>query len=135
MYDIGIHGLSMLFSYLSSRLQTLKIYNTFNSLRYPIQGILQGSLLKPFPTNIYLFKVNNGNTKKRCKMCSKLTIKAPERRHWGCCGVFIDLNCTKFTPFSSVTIVDFEQVDVSWVSIYLNDLLFLLKYIGLLISW
>ena len=81
MYDIGIHGLSMLFSYLSSRLQTLKIYNTFNSLRDPIQGILQGSLLKPFPTNIYLFKVNNGNTKKRCKMCSKLTIKAPERRH------------------------------------------------------
>ena len=62
-------------------LQTLKIYNTFNSLRDPIQGILQGSLLKPFPTNIYLLKVNNGNTKKRCEMCSKLKIKAPERRH------------------------------------------------------
>ena len=29
--------------------------------------------------NIYLFKVNNGNTKKRCKICSKLTIKTTEQ--------------------------------------------------------
>ena len=27
---------------------------------------------------IYLFKVNNGNTWKRCEKCSKLTIKTPE---------------------------------------------------------
>ena len=26
---------------------------------------------------IYLFKVNNGNTRTICKICSKLTIKAP----------------------------------------------------------
>ena len=31
------------------------------------------------PTNIYLLKVNNRNTRKRCEMCSKLTIKTPER--------------------------------------------------------
>ena len=31
------------------------------------------------PTNIYLLKVNNGNTRKMCEMCSKLTIKTPER--------------------------------------------------------
>ena len=24
-----------------------------------------------------------------CKICSKLTIKTPERRHWRRCGVFI----------------------------------------------
>ena len=24
-----------------------------------------------------------------CKICSKLTIKAPEQRHWRCSGVFI----------------------------------------------
>ena len=35
-----------------------------------------------FPANIYLFKVNNRNTRKRCEICSKLTIKTPERRHW-----------------------------------------------------
>ena len=27
-----------------------------------------------------LFKVNNRNTRKRCEICSKLTIKTPERR-------------------------------------------------------
>ena len=32
------------------------------------------------PANIYLFKVNNRNTRKRCETCSKLTIKTPERR-------------------------------------------------------
>ena len=29
---------------------------------------------------IYLFKVNNGNTREVCKICSKLTIKTPKRR-------------------------------------------------------
>ena len=28
----------------------------------------------PHPANIYLFKINNRNTRKRCKTCSKLTI-------------------------------------------------------------
>ena len=27
------------------------------------------------PANIYLFKVNNKNTRKRCEICSKSTIK------------------------------------------------------------
>ena len=31
------------------------------------------------PANIYLFKVNNRNTRKRCEIWSKLTIKTPER--------------------------------------------------------
>ena len=34
----------------------------------------------PYPANIYLFKVNNINTRKRCEIYSKLTIKTPERR-------------------------------------------------------
>ena len=32
------------------------------------------------PANIDLFKVNNRNNRKRCEICSKLTIKTPERR-------------------------------------------------------
>ena len=32
------------------------------------------------PANIYVFKVNNGNTGKRCEICSKLIIKTTERR-------------------------------------------------------
>ena len=33
-----------------------------------------------FPANIYLFKVNNKSIRNRCEICSKLTIKTPERR-------------------------------------------------------
>ena len=33
------------------------------------------------PDGIYLFKVNNRNTRTRCEICSKLTINTPERRH------------------------------------------------------
>ena len=29
-----------------------------------------------------MFKVNNRNTRTRCEICSKLTIKTPERRQW-----------------------------------------------------
>ena len=35
--------------------------------------------LNIFPGGIYLFKVNNGNTRTVCKICSKLTIKAAEQ--------------------------------------------------------
>ena len=45
-----------------------------------------------------MFRVNNRNTRKRCEICAKLTIK---------------------TAFPSVSIVDFEQVNVSWVMIFL----------------
>ena len=37
-----------------------------------------------YPGSTYLFKVNNRNTKKICKICSKFAIKTPERS-----GVFI----------------------------------------------
>ena len=37
---------------------------------------------------IYLLKVNNRNTRKRCEICSKLTVKIPERRHWRHSAVF-----------------------------------------------
>ena len=46
-----------------------------------------------YPVGIYLLKVNNRNTKKRCEICSKLTIK---------------------TRCSSVSIVNFEHVNTRW---------------------
>ena len=33
------------------------------------------------PAIIYLFKVNSRNTRKKCKICAKLTIKTLERHH------------------------------------------------------
>ena len=35
-----------------------------------------------FPASIYLFRVNNRNNRRRCKICSKLTIKTLERRQF-----------------------------------------------------
>ena len=40
-------------------------------------------------TNIYLFKVNNGNAIKRCETCSRLRIKIPEPREGCHADVFI----------------------------------------------
>ena len=45
-----------------------------------ISGKQLGVRISVFPANIYLFKDNNRNSRKRCEICSKLTIKTPERR-------------------------------------------------------
>ena len=77
----------------------------------------------------YMFKVNCRNTRTRCEMCSKLTIKTPERLQWHHSDVFIvnfehmlmasfwSLYCwpwTYFTPCSSVSIVNFGQINAGW---------------------
>ena len=45
----------------------------------------------PFLADIYLFQVNNGNTRAMHEilLCSKFTIKTPEQRHWRHSCVFI----------------------------------------------
>ena len=58
-------------------------------------GKCRHSLKGYFPVSIYMFKVKNRNTRTRCGICSKLTVKKPERRHW----------CR-----SSVSIVNFEHI-------------------------
>ena len=70
---------------------------------------------KTDPRNIYLSKVNNRNAGKRCEICSKLTIKTVERCQLRCSGVFI-VNFEHNTPFSSPSVVDFEQENISWGS-------------------
>ena len=54
------------------------------------------------PVGIYLLKVNNRNTRTKCKICSKFTIRTAERRQ------------AYFTPYSSVSIVNFEHVIADW---------------------
>ena len=53
-------------------------------------------MTKVYAAGIYLLKVNKRNTRTRCEICSKLTIKIPERHH------------------SSVSIVNFEYVIAGW---------------------
>ena len=57
---------------------------------------------KTFPAGNYMFKVNNRNTRTRCEMYSKLTIKIPERCLWRLLMAF-------------VSIVYFERISAGWV--------------------
>ena len=66
------------------------------------------------PVGNCMFKFNNRNTRTRCEICSKSTIKTQERRLVS----FWCLYCwlwTDFTPCYSVSIVNFEQVNAGWV--------------------
>ena len=66
-------------------------------------------LCSTVPANIYLLKVNNKNIRKRWEICSKLTIRTPERCHWHCSGGFI-INSEYISHLCLVFIVNFEQV-------------------------
>ena len=52
-------------------------------------GHFSRRVLVSTPAKIYQLKVDNGNTKKMHEICSKLTVKTPERRHWRCSIVFV----------------------------------------------
>ena len=65
--------------------------NKFETGAKNVLIIVMGSASNP--VNIYLFKVNNRNTRKRPEICSKLITK---------------------TPFCVDFIVDVEQINVSW---------------------
>ena len=58
------------------------------ALRDSAKMVLACNIIKD-PAGNCMFKVNNRNTRTRCKICSKLTIKTPERRHWRRSAVFI----------------------------------------------
>ena len=69
-----------------------------------------------------MVKDHSRNTRARWEICSKITIKAPEGRHWPCSDVFI-VNFRYFTRYCTVPTVDFDQVNVCeepvlWISIY-----------------
>ena len=75
--------------------------------RYSSTSPPSTSLVKQaIPVYNYMFKVNNRNTRTRCEICSKLTIKIPE------------------DTYSSVSFVNFEQVNAGWDSVKMIDLLF-----------
>ena len=72
-----------------------------------------------------MLKVNNRKTRIRCEICSNLTIKTTERRQWRLSGVLM-LSLNNFTPCSSVSIVNFEQVNAGWDTI-IYIIFFMLK--------
>ena len=79
-------------------------------------GITFTSHFAFYTAGIYLIKISNGNTSKRCEICSKLTIKTPERRHWCCSGVFIvNFEHISHLVLVFLSIVNFEYVIAGWV--------------------
>ena len=63
-----------------------------------------------------MFKVNNRNSRTRCEIYSKLTIKTPELRKWRLSGFFI-VNFEHILHFVLISIANFEQENVGWRSI------------------
>ena len=66
-----------------------KVPQVLQSVTFITKWDVNKSFFQYNSCNIYFFKVNHRNTTKRCEICSKLTIKTPERRHWDRSGVFI----------------------------------------------
>ena len=54
-----------------------------------VSNLYYVNMFSDFPASIYSLKVDNRNTRTRYEICSKLTIKTSERRHWCFCGVLI----------------------------------------------
>ena len=67
----------------------LEILRNFRNAYFPEHLSVPLLLENNFPANIYLFKINNRNTKKRYELCPKLTLRTPERRERRHSGVFI----------------------------------------------
>ena len=67
--------------------------DSVHSLPFPIdvfyRKYLWKCIFKTYQANIYLFKVNNRNIRKRREIWWKLTIKIQERRQWRRSAVFI----------------------------------------------
>ena len=70
--------------------------------------------VKIIPARNYMFKVNNRNTRTRCEICSKLTIKTLERRVLVSLLLTLNIFQTLFYSFC----VSFEQVIVGWDNLY-----------------
>ena len=75
---------------------------------------IQSQGTKVIPPVITCSKLAIETPEQRCEICSKLTIKPPKRRHWHRFGGFI-VNFEHISHlFSSVSIVNFEQVNAGW---------------------
>ena len=65
-----------------------------------------------FPAGNYMFKVNNRNTRTRCEICTKLTIKRPEQRQAISDHIIIPVNFedVKFCYLFKVNLWDLSAV-------------------------
>ena len=88
----------------------------------PIKKRVFNSKITLIPVGIYLFKGYNRNTRARCEICSKLTIKTPERRQWRLSGV-ISVNFEHISHFVLVfLLLTFsKQMSTGYTTQYFNN--------------
>ena len=78
-----------------------------NHLRTDMSWYLHFLKACDYPGIIYLFKLNNINTRTMCEICSKLSVQS-YLHHWRRSGVFI----ANFEQISHIVhVVDFEQIN------------------------
>ena len=84
-----IFAIFAIFAFLLDQLNSISIQNLLQIMSYKVffsSSQIVVSFLENQSKqllNIYLFKVNNRNTRERCEIYSELTIKTLERRLWG----------------------------------------------------
>ena len=93
------HTLAVIALYETYIIHIIKKYDwlffsvTYKLYRFPQNGLVPSSenfnIPKWFLGSIYLLKVNIRNTRTRCEICSKLTIKTPKQRPLDFSGLFI----------------------------------------------
>ena len=64
------------------------------------------------PSNIHLFKVNNGSTRIMYQICSPLTLKKLGCRYWPHSIVFIVVSFEHILHTSGIPIIGFEEVNI-----------------------
>ena len=83
--------------------------------------------LRSIPADNHIFKANNRNIRKRCEICSKLTIKTPERHLASFCCLYFYF-WTYIIPWPSVFIVNLEQVNASWDSVSIVSMFYFIYW-------
>ena len=78
-----------------------------NDFHFIEKSSFRSQVIQLFLAVNYMFKFNNRNSRKKCKICSKLTVKISERHQRRRSGVFI-VNVEHMSHLFSVSIVNFE---------------------------
>ena len=100
--------------YYHTKNQKKLITDSWEKCRQTDRWTENSDFIGPSPVGDYMFKVNNRNTRTRCETCSMLTLQTPKRQLASLWCLYCWL-WTYFTPWSSISIVNFEHESAGWV--------------------
>ena len=94
--------------------------------------VLEDPLKGIYPQLAYMLKANNRTTRTRCEICSKLTVKTPERR-WHGSGVFI-VNLKHISHLALMFLLSTFNLKFQAGPAFKSEV-FLIKYVYVLERW